>query len=58
MANIREIERIERIKFLIEVFKKNDTVNETKLTYEVMFKFGVSKRTAREYIEVAKTQCK
>ena len=58
MANIREIERINRIESLILTFEKYKEIDEKELTYNVMFEYGVSKRTAREYIDTARSQCK
>ena len=56
--NKREIDRKSRIEELIVVLKENEdsVVNFRKLTYEVMFKYGITKRLAREYLEVAKSQ--
>lgn len=56
--NIRELERKNRIKEIINILKEIDSKDNVILNYEkfileIMFKYGTSRRTAKEYIETA-----
>ena len=55
--NIRETQRASRIstikKSLETAKEQGRRVDETKLVKEIMLQFGVTKRTAEEYVEIA-----
>lgn len=56
----REAERIKRIKIIIdslqEALKEEKDINFKSLCLEIMYQYGISRRTALEYIEVAKSR--
>ena len=54
--NKREIERLHRIGGIINAIKGREDIDFGKLCLEIQFKYGVSRRTAMEYLEVAKSQ--
>ena len=42
------------ISILKKIKEENKTPDENKFILEIQYKFGVSRRTAKEYIDVAK----
>lgn len=54
--NIRESGRIRRINAIIESLKADGNLNEEDYLLNIMYDFGISRRTAREYITVAKSR--
>ena len=57
--NKREFERKKRIERVIATIKatKDKVIDFKKLKFQIMFEYGCSDRTAREYIDTAKSQC-
>lgn len=58
--NTREKTRKTRIDEILKALKKqhNHLIDMKKLTFEIMFKYAVTRRRAKEYLETAISQLK